>query len=132
MAESFFNYVRQDDRGLVITSARRSHLEQARLYALAQAGRNNGLPAMPPGTSDHEYGLAFDMAHPGIDPFTDGALWAAGATWVRWGGRWSARDPVHFAAPLRSPDNTPTLQLRRRWRLRRGRRLSSRRRPRAR
>ena len=79
--------------------ARRGRWEQARLYREYLAGRNNGLPAMPPGTSDHEFGLAMDLAFPGTEPLQDGRLWDLGETWLRWGGRWASKDPVHFAAP---------------------------------
>jgi hypothetical protein len=82
----------------VITSARRTRKEQERLYRLSQQGKNNGLPATPPGHSSHEIGLAFDMARPGQEPFTDEALQWLGAQWKLQGGTWWAGDPVHFAA----------------------------------
>jgi len=99
-AEAFFQYARTRAPGLTVTSARRSYREQSRLYRASRAGRNDGLPAVPPGTSDHEVGFAFDMARPGRDPFTDQELHELGYAWsTSYGGRWSARDPVHFAAP---------------------------------
>jgi hypothetical protein len=61
---------------------------------LARGAR--GLPALPPGSSLHEQGLAFDLARPGIDPFRDQLLPMLGEVWNSWGGRWSAKDPVHF------------------------------------
>lgn len=85
----------------VVTSAFRTYQEQERLYRAYLEGRNNGLPAVPPGTSDHEQGLALDLARPGHDPFTDEGLARLGPAWVRHGGRWTPRDPVHFAAPRR-------------------------------
>jgi LAS superfamily LD-carboxypeptidase LdcB len=97
-AESFFRTARRRWPGLVVTSARRTYLQQLRLWQASVAGRNNGLPATPPGSSDHELGLAFDMAHPNIDPLTDPSLPAAGAAWQALGGRWWSGDPVHFAA----------------------------------
>jgi hypothetical protein len=105
MAEAFFREVRQSNpgAGFVITSAKRSHREQLRLYQASLAGQNNGLPASPPGHSDHERGLAFDMARLNQDPLTDPVLAEAGRLWQAqggvWGGTWSTRDPVHFAAP---------------------------------
>jgi hypothetical protein len=98
-AASFFRFVRRAFPGFRITSARRSRQEQDRLYQSFLAGRNNGLPAVPPGTSDHEKGLAFDMARPSVEPFNDAQLHALGRAWLRRGGRWSPKDPVHFAAP---------------------------------
>lgn len=85
--------------GIRVTSARRTHSEQARLYKAYLRGDNDGLPAMPPGTSDHEFGLAVDIARPGVHPLEDPFLAAMGAEWQKRGGRWNARDPVHFAAP---------------------------------
>lgn len=55
------------------------------------------LPAVPPGTSDHEAGLAVDLVVNGNidDPWQA----AAGRFWQSLGGRWGGdRDPVHFAA----------------------------------
>jgi hypothetical protein len=97
-ATAFFRRWHQVNRDLRVTSARRSHMAQVRLYAAAQRGENDGLPVALPGTSDHEKGLAFDMARPGRDPLTDPLLRVAGAAWVKEGGRWSPKDPVHFAA----------------------------------
>lgn len=78
-----------------ITSARRSYAKQAALYKAYQEGRSR-YPAAPPGTSAHEYGLAFDMV---VDNATDqndlGAVWTQ-AGWV-YGGE---EDPIHYAAPF--------------------------------
>jgi hypothetical protein len=97
-AERFFAWARSQYPGLVVTSSRRTHREQARLYQEYLAGRNNGLPATPPGQSSHELGLAFDMARVNIDALHDEALPVLGAEWMRQGGTWWAGDPVHFAA----------------------------------
>ncbi len=76
-----------------VTSTRRSSSEQRTLYARYVAGAS-AYPAAVPGTSQHEYGLALDIAFP--DP-----SWAAsaGAWWRSLGGRWSPSDAVHFGAP---------------------------------
>lgn len=77
-----------------VTSTRRSSAQQGRLYRRFLAG-NSQLPALPPGLSAHEYGLAFDMV---VSPFD--ALGDVGTTWQSWGGEWGgARDPVHFQYP---------------------------------
>ena len=129
MAEQFFAVARNAYRGLVITSARRTASEQLRLWQAAQRGENNGLPAMRPGTSDHEVGLAFDMANPGVDPLHDDALFVLGDAWKRWGGRWGPKDPVHFAAPVgRARAPTWRSSRPRRWGSRVASRRSSRRR----
>lgn len=100
-AKRFFAYARRLYPGLVVTSARRSYKEQLHLYQRYLAGQNDGLPAVPPGTSDHELGMAFDMARLNVDPLKDPALVELGKVWMRWGYRWWAGDPVHFAAPLK-------------------------------
>jgi hypothetical protein len=80
--------------GTQLTSARRSRAQQARLYRRFLAGASR-FPALPPGYSMHEYGLAFDAWNP--DPEIQRAL---GRAWVAAGGRWGGeRDPVHFEAP---------------------------------
>jgi hypothetical protein len=103
-AQAFFKQLRRDypGAGFTITSARRSRREQLRLYQAFLRGQNDGLPASPPGYSDHEMGLAFDMARLNTDPLVDSVLAEAGRRWMKmgqvWGGVWQARDPVHFAA----------------------------------
>jgi peptidoglycan LD-endopeptidase CwlK len=78
---------------VVVTSVRRSRSQQAALYARYLRGESS-LPAAPPGTSDHEYGLAFDLVVNGNWNGPEQA-WL-GAVWRHWGGAWSERDRVHF------------------------------------
>jgi len=114
-AEAFFRWARAQTPGLVVTSARRTRAEQQRLYDRFLAGQNDGLPAIPPGHSDHEAGLAWDMARLNHRAVSDPALPVLGAAWARLGGRWWAGDPVHFAwapglhgsAPGRRSRRTP-------------------------
>lgn len=73
-----------------ITSVYRSYAEQSRLYRNYLLGRSQ-FPALPPGRSRHQYGLAWDM----IAPLEQ--LRALGREWQRLGGRWGGeRDPIHF------------------------------------
>ncbi|SRR6266849_8409874 len=80
-----------------VTSARRSHAEQARLYRRYLAGQNP-YPVAPPGTSAHEFGFAFDLA---ITPMADSNLADLGKVWTGWGGVWGGQfdDPIHFELP---------------------------------
>jgi len=87
---------KQYDGRLVVTSARRSSAKQAELYAKYQSGQSV-IPAAPPGSSLHEYGLAFDLARLGKDPLGDPLLAWLGLIWTMVGGRHGGiRDPVHF------------------------------------
>ena len=87
---------KQYDGRLVVTSARRSSAKQAELRRKWEVGESK-IPANKPGTSLHEFGLAFDMARLGVDPLADPLLNWLGAVWEYLGGRWGgARDPVHF------------------------------------
>lgn len=87
---------KQQDGRLVVTSARRSSAKQAVLYERYKSGKSL-IPANRPGSSLHEYGLAFDLARLGKDPLADPLLVWLGAWWEYYGGRWGgARDPVHF------------------------------------
>lgn len=83
--------------GVRVTSTRRSISRQAQLYQDWIAGRSP-YPAAYPGTSKHERGLAFDISTSHPD-----ALLVLGRIWEsaggRWGGRFSARDPIHFESP---------------------------------
>ena len=76
-----------------ITSTVRTHSEQRRLYNRFLAGQS-GYPVAPPGSSAHEYGLAFDMV---VSPME--ALADVGYTWQQWGGGWNPADAVHFELP---------------------------------
>jgi hypothetical protein len=76
-----------------ITSTLRSFAEQKRLYRRFLAGQQ-GFPVLPPGSSAHEYGEAFDMVVTPMDALDD-----VGYTWQTWGGAWSPKDAVHFEIP---------------------------------
>src|SRR6516225_4518445 len=84
-----------------VTSTRRSHAEQERLYRRYLAG-SQPYPVARPGTSAHEYGWAFDMV---VSPME--GLYDVGAYWEWMGGVWrghptragSSFDPVHFEYP---------------------------------
>ena len=85
-----------NDGRLVVTSAKRSSAKQAELYEKWLSGRSE-IPANRPGTSLHEFGLAFDMARIGINPLADPLLAWLGGLWESVGGRHGgASDPVHF------------------------------------
>jgi hypothetical protein len=76
-----------------VTSVRRTFSQQTRLWNAFLRGESR-YPAAPPGTSKHEFGLAWDMvAEPAI-------LAALGELWESWGGTWGGRfgDPIHFEA----------------------------------
>jgi len=84
------------DGRLVVTSSRRSRAKQAELRHLWESGQSP-IPANRPGTSLHEFGLAFDLARLGKDPLNDPLLNWLGRVWESVGGRWGGiRDPVHF------------------------------------
>ena len=81
---------------LVVTSGYRSAAKQSRLYDAYIRGESK-IPAAPPGRSLHGYGLAFDLARIGKDPFSDPLLNWLGQVWEYIGGRYGgAADPVHF------------------------------------
>lgn len=95
-AKELYRYGKLLDGRLVVTSARRSQRKQAQLYSDWISGRSR-IPAAPPGTSLHQYGLAFDMARLGEDPLTDPLLNWLGQVWKHWGGQYGeSRDPVHY------------------------------------
>jgi len=95
-AKFLYDVGKFNDGRLVVTSARRSSKKQAELRQKWLTGQST-IPANPPGTSLHEFGLAFDLARLGIDPLTDPLLNWLGGLWEHWGGRHGGeRDPVHF------------------------------------
>jgi hypothetical protein len=95
--------------GGYLASGVRSVSVQAGLYDDWIHGRSR-FPAAAPGTSKHEQGLAFDVG--GLNP---SQLKKLGQIWESWGGRWGgrfrAKDPIHFESPSaagakRSPKST--------------------------
>lgn len=77
-----------------LTSGRRTATQQFHLWRNYLQGKA-AFPALPPGLSPHEYGIAFDMiAYPWQ------SLADIGATWEDWGGEWGGvQDPIHFQIP---------------------------------
>ncbi len=73
-----------------VTSARRSRAQQTALYNAYLAGKSQ-YPALPPGRSKHELGLAVDLV---TTPMS--VLPALGAWWKSVGGHWDLSDPIHF------------------------------------
>jgi LAS superfamily LD-carboxypeptidase LdcB len=73
-----------------VTSTLRSRAAQAQLYANYLAGKSQ-YPALPPGTSMHELGRAFDIV---TTPYS--ALFTLGPLWKSAGGGWDPSDPIHF------------------------------------
>lgn len=95
-AKALYQYGKQFDGRLVVTSARRSPAKQALLRAKWESGQSL-IPANRPGTSLHEYGMAFDLARLGISALQDPFLMDLGRVWEWMGGvHGGQRDPVHF------------------------------------
>jgi len=77
-----------------LTSGRRTSGQQLKLWKNYLRG-TSAFPALPPGLSPHEYGIAFDLV---TSPYE--ALEDVGYTWEEWGGEWGgAEDPIHFQIP---------------------------------
>lgn len=79
---------------VTVTSTFRSAVQQAALYRRRAQQRAAGLdvlPAAPPGRSQHEYGLAFDMVE--NRGRTRELVQLAQALGLTWAG---PKDPVHF------------------------------------
>jgi hypothetical protein len=87
--------VRDNGRVGKFTSTVRSRAEQSRLYRRFLAGLSQ-FPALPPGQSAHEYGLAFDYI---VEPLSADTQQQLGEIWQSWGGGWSPTDAVHFELP---------------------------------
>jgi hypothetical protein len=90
---------------LRVVSGLRSTAQQAVLYANRAS---NPLPVAVPGTSKHEQGLAVDLAFTGRSSWSEiGAM--GESLGLKWGGRFSKKDPPHFELPTQSSltINTP-------------------------
>ena len=92
-----YNGLRVQVTSTLRTRAQQTVLYQRSLECSRRGGRGTCLPAAPPGTSDHELGLAFDLVVNG--DFKSPEQAALGRFWQSLGGRWGAdADPVHFSA----------------------------------
>lgn len=77
-----------------LTSGRRTSGQQLKLWKNYLKGTSR-FPALPPGLSPHEYGIAFDMVTSPFESLPD-----VGYTWETWGGQWGGEgDPIHFEIP---------------------------------
>lgn len=76
-----------------LTSTLRSRALQLQLFNAWRAGRTR-YPAAPPGRSLHEAGRAFDISSTPDGLAVAGEL--APYLGLRWGGKFSVPDPVHF------------------------------------
>ncbi len=77
-----------------VNSVYRSRKAQAVLYDRYLRGISE-YPVAPPGRSDHEHRIAFDMnvRQGGRSP----EQLSIGRFWRSMGGKWSERDPIHFS-----------------------------------
>jgi hypothetical protein len=103
VAEALVTIMRAWDARFVVTSGLRTRAEQQQLYERmlrAKAAGEPYLTTLPPGRSQHERGLAIDVARFGIEARNDDLLREFGAAWREIGGTWGGdSDPVHFGAP---------------------------------
>jgi hypothetical protein len=86
-----------------VTSVRRTHSQQVKLYQRFLAGQTQ-YPVAPPGRSAHEFGYAFDMITSPMEALPD-----VGAYWIANGGVWHASDAVHFEFPGFVPQDDGTF-----------------------
>ena len=99
MAKALLKWAKGLDGRFRFTSTFRSSTDQARLYNAWLRG-DSPFPALPPGRSQHERGLAVDMARFGVPAEGDDLLREVGRAWREAGGVWGGeKDPVHFEAP---------------------------------
>jgi len=73
-------------KDITVTSGFRTYEQQAKLY---QNSYLNPYPVAPPGTSDHESGMAFDVSKDSVSAFTPDVLKATGLSTL-------PLDPIHF------------------------------------
>ena len=100
IARQLIAWFRAQDARFVITSGLRTRADQARLFARYLRGEPDLFTVLPPGKSQHERGLAVDIARIGTHPAEDPILHDAGYRWRAAGGVWGGMsDPVHFEAP---------------------------------
>ena len=77
---------------IMVTSTLRTFEEQDRLYRAWLARGRTGLPAAPPGTSTHNYGVAIDLVSLDAGRLAE-LVHLAECAGLKWAG---TSDPVHF------------------------------------
>lgn len=107
-AEAFLRACRADDLMVQIYSTKRDNEYQAKLYAQGRTAPGKIVTNAKPGTSWHNYGVAFDAVplrngQPvwGNKTPADKALWetmgrCGEKVGLEWGGRWEFVDMPHF------------------------------------
>ena len=86
-----FEESRRQRANFIVTSTRRSFLEQLRLFTAFKLGRSR-FPAAPPGQSTHQLGIAVDLV-----PRLEGSLDLIVQIFRRFNFKWAGpRDSVHF------------------------------------
>jgi|ERR671923_1139336 peptidoglycan L-alanyl-D-glutamate endopeptidase CwlK len=102
-ARALIELCKREGVDLLITSTYRSFEEQAKLYAMGRTAPGNVVTNAKPGSSWHNYGLAFDVV-----PLVNGkAVWDTNmwpligmlgeSLGLTWGGRWKKfKDLPHF------------------------------------
>ena len=102
MALDFLQHCARSGLTLRVTQTRRTHAEQAALYAQGRSEPGKIVTNAPPGYSWHSFGRAFDVCHMGSDPYPeDDAFWekigeVGESCGLEWGGRWKHPDRPHF------------------------------------
>lgn len=104
-AREFVRIVESAGFSVTITSARRTFWEQAKLWWDWIRG-NSKYPANKPGTSEHEFGRAFDCVlvyqNQALGPGDLSSIGVPALTeycWLKWGG---SKDHVHYQLDLRA------------------------------
>jgi peptidoglycan L-alanyl-D-glutamate endopeptidase CwlK len=111
LARQFVDRARAAGLPVTITSGRRTMAEQAKLYAQGRTAPGAIVTQAPPGTSPHNYGLAFDFARLNAvgkpswpddnDPFWLKAGAIGKALGMDWGGDWkNFKDRPHLELPV--------------------------------
>lgn len=107
-ARAFLQACEQAGIRVLITSTLRDNAYQAQLYAQGRTAPGKVVTKAKPGTSWHNYGVAFDAVplrngQPvwGTDAPADKALWqtmgqCGERAGLEWGGRWQFVDMPHF------------------------------------
>ena len=99
-----FEESRRQRANFIVTSTRRSFLEQLRLFTAWKLGKSR-FPAAPPGQSTHQLGIAVDLV-----PRLEGVLPVIVRIFERFRFRWAGpRDSIHFT--YQGPFSSPVREL---------------------
>ena len=113
----FIAIAKADGYEIVVTQTFRTAEEQNKLFQQGRSTPGSIVTHAKPGQSLHETRQAFDVAFPGLHPYSDAHPWHLLGVWAKaagltWGGDWRHPDRPHlqYTGEVAPTETRPTLR----------------------